>query len=215
MLLAHVFSFFFKITKMPLTFINLELKWCLVVSFIHKDSSIFEFPDQFHYLKKKEKKKHKYIKAYKGPTMSTWDELLQRRRKPWTIAPSFGRSYPSPSFKIFFKTFLSVVTSETIFHETNSTVIWMVVFGGTTHSSPPDGSRPFSPNPSIDQKWRKSPSRFNLVNVKYNKLKFCVDSNSKSHIVASLWRGLFLPSSLFSQLLTMQDKNTLCIYNLL
>lgn len=67
---------------------------------------------------------------------------------PWTTAPSFGRSYPSPSFNVFFRTFLSLEISVTVFQETNSRVIWRVALGGIAPSSP-TACLPVSPNASI------------------------------------------------------------------
>lgn len=70
-----------------------------------------------------------------------------------TTAPSLGFSYPSPSFKIFFTTFLSSVTLETIFHETNSKLICSVALGGTAPPSLEAGF-PFSPKPSAAKEIR-------------------------------------------------------------
>ena len=56
-------------------------------------------------------------------------------RLPFTMDPSFGRSKPSPTFVILLRTFLSPVTSTTLFQDTSSSLMVKLESGGTSSVS--------------------------------------------------------------------------------
>ena len=56
-------------------------------------------------------------------------------RLPLTTDPSFGRSKPSPTLVILLRTFLSPVTSMTLFQDTSSSLMVKLESGGTSSMS--------------------------------------------------------------------------------
>lgn len=133
------------------TFICFELKQLLVIvmTFLEEDGTILQLTSYFHCKMQTNghtRGKNEYLN-FVNPNIY-WGQSGSH----FTIAPSFGLSYPSPSFNVFLRTFLSSVTSVTLFHDTNSRVICKVSFGGTAPSSL-DAGLPSSPNPSAT-KWK-------------------------------------------------------------